>query len=243
MTTEELHYEFRRRWNKNTNAHRRSLTDLELDQLYNNVVSDYVDIFATGKNPKRYDVGFEVTQQMIDMVSTLVVSYPEIDELTPESIDGNIYKVDLSSLEIPYRHYITSAINDANCGLVDVNIEQHHDLSTIRLDFHRKANKRWKRIPGLIRNKVLYLYTDGLFSMDGLQLTYIKEPDKMCLGTYTVAPTVEEPNPTDIKPQSDIDIEDNFHHILVTMAVQEAARIYADQFQLVANTNKLSDIT
>lgn len=243
MTTEELHYEFRRRWDKNSNQHRRYLTDVEVDQLFNNVSSDYVDIFATGKNPKNYNVGFEVTQQMIDMVSSLVRSYPEQPALVPFSLDGDVYSVDFRLLDDTYRHHISSVAIDSDCGRVNINIEQHHDLNTIRTDFHRKANKKWKRIPASIRNRILYLYTGGLFNISGVQITYVKEPDEICLGTYTVAPTVVEPNPILIKPASSTDIDENFHHILVTMAVQEAARIYGDQFQVAVQSNKLTELT
>lgn len=243
MTIEELHFEFRRRWDKNSNNHRRYLTDLEVDQLYNNVISDYVDMFGTGKNIKRYDVGFEVTQQMIDMISPLVIGYPE-ESLLSLSNQNGILIGNLDSLSKPYRHYVTSFLQDKYCGLVDVNIEQHHDLSTIRLDYHRKASKMWKRVPATIRNNKIYLYSDGLFTgVQGLQITYIKDPVEVCLGTYTISPTIENPNPSVIKPQSETDIDPSFHHILVTMAVQEAARIYADQFQLVTQDNKLNDIT
>ena len=242
MTTEGLHYEFKRRWDKNDNNHRRGWTDIQIDQLFNNVSSDYVDLFAVGRNPKNYNVGFEVTGQMIDMVSTLVRSYPEQPELAATSIDDDIYVVDFEGLAEPYRHYKTAILRDKYCGLVEVNIEQHHDLSTIRLDYHRKASKRWKRVPATIRNNKLYLYTDGQFTIEGVQITYIKEPNPICLGTYTIEPTVDEPNPTVLKDYSETDISENFHHILVTMAVQEAARIYSDQFQLVAQTNKLGNI-
>lgn len=243
MTTEGLHYEFRRRWDKNSNQHQRYLTDLEVDQLFNNVISDYVDLFATGRNIKKYDVGFEVTQQMTDMVSTLVRSYPEQPEITPTNLDGDVYSVDFSSLVVPYRHFISGFLRDADCGLIEINIEQHSNIGTVRLDYHRMANKRWKRVPALIRNKTLYLYTNGVFTnIAGVQLSYIKEPEPICLGTYTIEPTVEAPNPTLIKAASDTDIDQNFHHILVTMAVQEAARIYSDQFQLIAQDNKLNNL-
>ncbi len=243
MTTEELHYEFRRRWDKNSNQHRRYLTDVEVDQLLNNVSSDYVDIFATGKNPRNYNVGFEVTQQMIDMVSSLVRSYPEQPLLIPTSLDGDVYSVDFRELDDNYRHHISSVAIDSDCGKVYINIEQHHNLNTIKADYHRQANKRWRRIPATIRDKKMFLYTGGLFNLSGIQVTYVKEPDKICLGTYTIPPTVDDPNPVILKDYSETDIDGNFHHILITMAVQEAARIYGDQFQVAVQSNKLTELT
>jgi hypothetical protein len=73
MTTEELHIEFKRRWNKLSNSHNKYWTDFEIDELLNHASSIYVDIFATGRNPKQYDIGFEITQQMIDMVFYLSI--------------------------------------------------------------------------------------------------------------------------------------------------------------------------
>lgn len=241
MTTEELHFEFRRRWDKNSNNHRRYLTDLEVDQLYNNVSSDFVDLFATGRNPKKYNLGFEITGAMVDLVSTLVRSYPEQPEISATSLDGDVYVVDFSDLDESYRLFKTAMLRDVSCGLVEINLEQHHDLGTIRLDHHRKASKRWKRVPATIRDRKMYLYTDGLFDIGGVQVTYIKEPNPVCLGTYTISPTVDNPNPTLIKPASSTDIDPNYHHILVSMAVQEAARMYGDQFQLVAQQQKIFD--
>lgn len=243
MTTEELHFEFKRRWDKNSNQHRRYLTDVEIDQLYNNVSSDYVDLFATGRNPKRYNVGFEVTQKMIDMVSSLVRGYPEQPELSATSLDDDIYMVDFEELDEAYRHHVSSMLRDTACGLININIERHADIDKIRLDYHRQATRRWKRVPATIRDNKLYLYTGGLFTIGGIQVTYVKEPNHVCLGTYTIAPTVDEPNPILLKDYSETDISPNFHHILVTMAVQEAARIYNDQFQVAVQENKLFDIT
>lgn len=243
MTTEELHYEFRRYWNKNSNSHRKSFTDLEVDQLLNVVSRDYVDIFGTGKNPKRYDVGFEVNQQMIDLISTLVVGYPEEPEASLTSLADNIYSLDFADLTKVYRHYVSSLVKDKNCGLIDVSIEQHGDMATVKYDYHRSANKRFKRIPATIRNKKLFLYANSDFDLTGIQITYIKSPDEICLGTYGYAPTVADPSPVGTKPASSTDIDENYHDILVNMAVQEAARIYGDVQQLQIRDNKLTDIT
>ena len=50
MNIEELHYELERRWNKNSNNHRKYLTDLEKDQVLNTAIKEYVDIFFHGRN-------------------------------------------------------------------------------------------------------------------------------------------------------------------------------------------------
>jgi hypothetical protein len=131
--------------------------------------------------------------------STLVYSYPEQPILSLTTSDNVIYVADFNNLNLPYRHFVTAYMADRDCGDVKVNLEQHHDMVTIQTDFHRKANKVWKNVPATIRNKKLNLYTNGIFNPIGVKITYIKQPNEICLGTYTVSPTIDNQTPTQIK--------------------------------------------
>lgn len=238
MKVEELHYEFKRRWDKQANNHRKGFTDVEIDQTLNTAINEYVYMFGTGKNPRRYDVGFEFDQQMIDMLQTLVVSYPEITSINTVEVDDNLSYVKLPS---NYRYFV-SAFAQTQCGDVSTTIEQHGDLSSVLKNYHRKANAKFKTLPATIRNNRLYLYHSGVFDISGLKLTYIKDPAKVCIGTYTEIPTQDNPNPP-IKPKQECDLPDDYHDIIVDIAVQETSRIYLDTNRYQLGKDKLNDIT
>lgn len=81
MTIERLHQEIKFRWNKMNSNHKKDFFPELLDDAINKTIEDYVEIFYSGANPKHYNFGFEVNQQMIDMLRTLVVpekTYPAL---------------------------------------------------------------------------------------------------------------------------------------------------------------------
>jgi hypothetical protein len=245
MLIEEMHYELERRWNMNSNNNRKSLTDLEKDRALNVAIGEYTYIFATGKNPKNYTVGFEVTSQMTDMVSTLVLSYPEEPLLALQGTgDNSIGFVSFSDLTRPYRFFVAAQLEDFCGKLVKVNIEQHGSMPAIANDFHRKASKLWKHVPGSIRDQKLYIYHDGVFGEPaGVRMTYIRRPAEVCIGTYTVAPTTEQPDPVALKPKQECDLPEDYHDIIVSMAMQELSRIYSDMPRYQLTADNLNSIT
>jgi hypothetical protein len=243
MLIEEMHYELERRWNMNSNNNRKSLTDLEKDRALNVAIGEYTYIFATGKNPKNYTVGFEVTSQMTDMVSTLVLGYPEEPLLELEG-DSGISWASFSSLSRPYRFFVGAQLQDSCGNLIKVNIEQHSSIPAISNDFHRKASKMWKHVPGVIRDQKLYLYHDDVFgSLEGVRVSYIRKPAEVCIGTYTVAPTTEQPDPVAIKPKQECDLPEDFHDIIISMAMQELSRIYTDMPRYQLTADNLNTVT
>lgn len=238
MSIEELHYEFKRRWDKQANNHRKGFTDLEVDQVLNSAINEYVYIYGTGRNPKNYN-GLEVNQQMIDMLSTLVMSYPEVSPLPVSSEDSSI-----SSSQLPenYRYFITGKVETKECGLVGITVEQHGDLNSILTNYHRKANKLFKNIPVTIRDKKLYLYHNGIFTPESLRITYVRKPSVVCIGTYTEIPTEINPNPA-LKDRIDCDLPEDYHDIVLDIAVQEVSRIYLDTARYTLGQNKLNNVT
>jgi len=239
LKIEELHYEFKRRWDKQANNNRKGFTDVEIDQTLNSAINEYAYIFGTGKNAKRYDVGFEVDQQMIDMLQTLVVSFPEYPVIPATNVDDNI-----SSVELPdnYRYFISAFAVDPKCGDVGITIEQHGDLSSVLKNYHRKANAKFRNLPATIRGNKIYLYHNGVFNPEALKITYIKDPAKVCIGTYTEIPTQENPNPP-TKPKQECDIPSDYHDIIIDIAVQETSRIYLDANRYQLGKDKINDIT
>lgn len=242
MKLERIHWRLEQEWNKNSNNHRRYLSDLEKDEIINSSIFDYVEMFLHGHNPKGFDIGFEVTQQMIDMLDTLVVSYPEEPELIPSNLEEDFYRFNFSNTTKPYKSFVRGSIRIKDCNFtLSVNPEQHGDMGKILESYHRRPSKRWKNVPGVLEADSLIVNMGDLVPL-GLRLTYIKKPARVALGTYTDVPTVDNPNPATLNKQ-ECDLPEDYHDLLVRIAVQNLHRIYINPQGEILFDKKIKELT
>lgn len=241
IKVEELHSKFEMAYNRQANNQRRYLNDVEKDELLNYAVFEYVELFTTGVNKNNWNIGFEVTQQRIDMLEPLVKSYPEEPSLNLSVING-IYIADLTKTAFPLKSFHGAYISISECtDRINVDIDQHQDLNTARQNTHRKSSRAWKRCIGTIRNKKLFLYPDGTMTPLRAFLTYIKQPDKIALGTYPALQDKDIPNAQNLT-KTDSDLPAQYIDIVVAIAVQEAHRRFSNYNDLQVNSQKITSI-
>ncbi len=241
IKVEELHSKFEMAYNRQANNQRRYLNDVEKDELLNYAVFEYVELFTTGVNKNNWNIGFEVTQQRIDMLEPLVKSYPEEPSLNLSVIDG-IYIADLTKTAFPLKSFHGAYISISECtDRINVDIDQHQDLNTARQNTHRKSSRAWKRCIGTIRNKKLFLYPDGTMTPLRAFLTYIKQPDRIALGTYPALQDKDIPNAQNLT-KTDSDLPAQYIDIVVAIAVQEAHRRFSNYNDLQVNSQKINTI-
>ena len=235
-----LHFKLEQGYNKLSNNHQKYLTDVEKDEVLNTAIFEYLEIFIHGRNPKNFNIGFEVTQQRIDMLHTLVVSYPEFPKQGLTLLDDKIFYYEFPQ---DYRSYRSARVFEAECDIAyDVNIEQHGDLATSRRSFHKRTSKRFQYIIGTIRNNILYLYAEDELSPSKLELTYIRKPSKVCKGTYPSLENRNAANPP-FQLKQDCDLPEEYVDIIVSIAVQELARRFSDGNTKNIQTDKLINLT
>jgi hypothetical protein len=235
-----LHFKLEQGYNKLSNNHQKYLTDVEKDEVLNTAIFEYLEIFIHGRNPKNFNIGFEVTQQRIDMLHTLVVSYPEFPRQDLTLFDDKVYYYEFPQ---DYRSYRSARVFETRCDIAyDVNIEQHGDLVTARRSFHRKTSKRFQYITATIRNNRLYLYAEDELFPNKLELTYIRKPAKVCKGTYPSLENRNAANPPLLLPQ-DCDLPEEYVDIIISIAVQELARRFSDGNTKNIQTDKLINLT
>lgn len=235
-----LHFKLEQGYNKLSNNHQKYLTDVEKDEVLNTAIFEYLEIFIHGRNPKNFNIGFEVTQQRIDMLHTLVVSYPEFPKQELTLLDDKIFYYEFPQ---DYRSYRSARVFEVQCDIAyDVNIEQHGDLATTRRSFHRRTSKRFQYIIGTIRNNRLYLYPEDELTPSKLELTYIKKPAKVCKGTYPSLENRNRDNPP-LQLKQDCDLPEEYVDIIVSIAVQELARRFSDGNTKNIQTDKLINLT
>lgn len=229
-----LHIKFKQDLNKLDSNHKKDFPPAFIDDFLYEAALDYVDIVATGDLKRAHKYGFEVTQQRIDMLSTLVIDIANSDDapLVPISstteFGFNKYEFNLGSAIDPYMH-LARSYAVTGCGNIGIQLEQHGDLNTILMDSYRQPSAKWKRALGVIKkssnsaSSSLYVYLD--IDIEGINGQYIKRPVKPFFGGYD---TLEYLNgdasfPNSLSPSIDTDIPESYCNLLVSIAVQNVS--------------------
>lgn len=243
MQIELLHHKLEQVWNKLSNNHVKYLTDIDKDEVLNAAIFEYVEMFSNGKNLRGYDIGFEVTEQRIEMLKTLVVSFPEQELLNCSKVGENIYAIDLTKTRYPFRSFRRGSLNVKECSsIVYMNVEQHHDLDDVLLNTHRRSSLNFQRAVVTLRGDKIYIYTSGEFEPLTADITYIRKPATVCIGTY---PAIENRNNplAPNKAKVDCDLPDDYADILIAIAKGELDRRYGDINGKNLQTEKIVSLT
>lgn len=245
MTIDRLRTEIKLRWNKLNSNHKQDFPDAYLDDIINNATHEYVEMFYSGNNPNKFDVGFEVTQQRTDMLSTLVVPHKAA---TGVLVSTGIYKVDLNALTPKYRHFLRGKVNATNCGSsvsIPIDLIRHNDFDYKIKDENTKPSLKWRRCLGLIKQDGLYLYTANEFPATSVELEYLKQPVKVFSSTYNSLEYING-DLTAYKtgdPKVTSDLPDTYHTLLVDLAVQLIGRYLQDDKTIILAENFINKTT
>jgi hypothetical protein len=144
--------------------------------------------------------GFEYDQEARDNLSALYVRSPQdqvaLVPTTSGSKYGVVYQVKLTNLTYPYIHLIgatakiTSTCGSKYCGLTEIN---RNELDTVLVDPNKKSDYKWGKVicdigkdsstelglPGSI-----YIYSCDDFTVDEVQVDYLKLPREVYYGGY-----------------------------------------------------------
>jgi hypothetical protein len=234
MTIERLHQEIKFRWNKLNSNHKKDFPAAYLDDALNKASDDFVEIFYSGNNSKQYKFGFEVNQQRIDMLQTLVV--PEIT-YSAILIDTNRYQIDLTTFNPKYRHFLRAYVNPVECltKRIPVTITRLNDLDVKLVDSNTQPSLKWNRCLGSIKSNNLELYTKD-YTITECKIEYLTNPRKVFYGGYNSLEFIKG----DVlayqiaSPKVTSDLPEQYHDLLVDMTVQYISATLEDvnKFQL-----------
>lgn len=238
-----MHSEVKLRYNKLNSNHKNDLPTAFIDDFINDAQDEFLHICYSGNNSRRFKIGFEVTQQRIDMLSSLVI--PE-EDITVTLFKPNIYKVSLANLSKTYRHHVKVSAT-TSCGKIECTLIKHEDLDPELRNENTKPSAIWKRCIGVeasdgSNNQCLYLYTGGQFTITGVTISYIKEPAKVYYGGYdTLEYTfgdLTSPNTGD--PVINSEFPKISHSSIVEIAVQLIARSLEDTQGIQITDDKIT---
>lgn len=234
MTIERLHQEIKFRWNKLNSNHKKDFPGAYIDDAINKASEDYVEIFYSGNNSKQYKFGFEVTQQRIDMLQTLV---------TPETaypttlIELDKYTIDLSAFDPKYRHFLKAYVIPVECSTkkIPVTIIRLNDLDVKLVDSNTRPSLSWNRCLGSIKSNTLELYTKD-YTITECKIEYLTNPQKVFSGGYDSLEFINGDTTAyqSASPKVTSDLPEQYHDLLVDMTVQYMSAVLEDtnKFQL-----------
>lgn len=244
MSVLKIVWLFKERYNKNDSNHYRDLTPIQIDQFINNGSFIFLE----------QNVFPEMHQQKFDMVSNLIVTQPEQPAITPLTSENNVYEFPLSELKYPYLHY-KRAYARTNCGTYQVEIVGQGRLNDILKDEFQRPSKKWRRLIGSFaknssdNTKSLYIYSEEGFEVNELLIEYVRQPKEFFSGGYNSIEFIECQRASGencnqyynaASPVQDLEIDPDYHTLIVDYAVKEAARVLKDGDALNLKQDKIN---
>jgi len=232
MNIKEMHYDFKRKFNKVDSQQNRNFLVPEIDQYLN----EAEDIFKkTIAQPRfRTKLGFESSQRSIDDIRSIVVTdcYDIEDDL-------------LYILTDDYQYFIRGRVTIGREGCTDrvvpLRIMEHDD--EFEEDVYTKSSFEWKRMNGLFNSDGIQLHTDGTFTINTVCVTYIRKTQFMHNAEAFRTGGYALPSGVALTGFSDCELPENTHREIVDIAVMLAAgEVQASDFQLKLNKLNLDQI-
>lgn len=225
MTIEEMHYDFKMKFNKIDSQQYRNLRIPEIDWLLNEAQEILVKNIAFPRVINH--LGFETTQRTIDDIRTIVI----------EDISLNKIR-DTTVFELPedYMFYVSAkaVLNKPECGTKEVQIiiRQHDDkFQESPFDI---SSFEWGDINATFDSRGIRIYTDETFNIEELKLTYIKKPAYIHNAVnFLPATQYSLPNGDLLTGKQDSELPIQMHREIVDIAVLLASNnLDSQNFQL-----------
>ncbi len=250
MNIQRMHSEIKLRYNKFNTNQKPDLPTAFIDDFINDAQDDFLHICYSGNNYKRYKLGFEVTQQRIDMLSSMVIA--EEDSAFVSLIKPGIYKFNLTSLDHPYRHHVAVHVT-TSCGRIECIPVRHQDLDSDLRNENTKPSAVWRRClfvqasdgnGTFTKDSALYFYTGGEFTISSVTISYIKEPPKVFYGGYNTLEFIlgDTQKPGIGDPPQNCEFPEISHSSIVEIAVQSIARTLEDTQGIQITEDKINRI-
>ena len=241
MLIDEMHYRFNLEVDRLASQDRPDFLPEEIDDYLNRGIIIFVLDRYDMENPKKH--GFETSQERISNLMNLHIKSPELQpQLSPSDLGDGLYEVQLSNLDYRYL-FLTSAkikIRKGECvKTIDHTQWQIDDRKTTFSD----ASFTWSRVLANFgkatsapteNREIPSLYFDvrdkvgtPQYTIDGVCISYIKYPDRVCLGTYK---HIDDKGPDPLTALTNCDIDDIFHNEIIRIASKLAFKDMQDQF-------------
>ena len=232
MNIREMHYDFKKKFNKIDSQKNRNLLVPEIDWTLNEAISLFIKWIAQPR--VRTQLGFELSHATTEDVRTLVVT---------QSIVPNVNKAVVLPANYKYFVRARAVLSKSTCTAKDaiVVIQQHDD--TFEESAFYTSSFEWREVNAVFNSQGLQFFTDDTFKIDEVYLTYIRKhvyvhnAQDFGTGTYTL------PSGVALTGAVDCELPEHTHREIVDIAVMLAAgEIQTSDFQLRLGKLQLNQI-
>jgi len=165
MTTKEMHYDFKQKFNKIDSQKNKGLLVPEIDWLLNEAIELFIKRVAQPK--VNNGLGFETTQRIVEDIKTLVVGGTWI------TVTNNII-----ALPTNYLYFVRGRLKLSKgvCKNKEavLYLREHNDLFE-ESQFYNSSFE-WREINGVYETEGIQCYTDNTFTINEAKLSYIRKP-------------------------------------------------------------------
>lgn len=210
MTIQEAIYDFKIKSDKVDTLQKRNFSLAEIDWLLGE--AQWVWLKTNYGLTNKTKTGFEGTEHRIQDLKNLHIKSPTDIQpsLIPKDLGNGVYEVDTAILS--FEHLFTTRarakITKNNCSkFANITVTQTDDLNSALVDPFNSPNFNFGTVLGVYGKSTsgnvtsvnlngsgsLFLYTDGTFTIDLVDIDYIKYPNRVWSGTYDIT--------SDLKPK------------------------------------------
>ena len=212
MTTREMHYDFKKKFNKIDSQKNKNLLVPEIDWLLNEAAELFVKKVAQPKVDN--GLGFEMSQRIVEDIKSLVVG----GTWTP--VINNVI-----ALPPNYLYFVRCRVklSKGSCKGKEavLYIREHNDLFE-ESQFYN-ASFEWREVNGIYESQGIQSFTDGTFTIDEAKLSYIRKMAYMHNAQDFGTGSYNHPSGVTLTGTVNCDLPDHTHREVVDIAVMLAA--------------------
>jgi hypothetical protein len=233
MTAKEMHYDFKRKFNKVDSQNNRNFLVPEIDSLLNEAEEIFIKLIAEPRT--KNNLGFETSQRSTDDIRTIVISNSIVPNPTSK----------IALLPGNYRYYVagSSTISKGKCNNVPakLNIIQHDDDSED--SSFDKSSFEWGEVNAVFNSDGLKVFTDGTFTVNNVNITYIRKTNYIHNAEDFRVGGYISPSGVALTGSVNCELPDPTHREIVDIAVMLASsETQSSDYQVKLNKLNLNQI-
>lgn len=212
MTVREMHYDFKKKFNKIDSQKNKNLLVPEIDWLLNEAAELFVKRVAQPK--VNNGLGFETTPRIVEDIKSIVVGG------TWTVVTNNVITLPANYLYFVRCRLKLSKNNCKNKEAV-LYVREHSDLFE-ESEFYNSSFE-WREINGFYESQGIQCFTDGTFIIEEAKLSYIRKMTYMHNAQDFGAGSYNHPSGVTLTGAVNCDLPEHTHREIVDIAVMLAA--------------------
>ena len=212
MLTREMHYDFKRKFNKVDSQKNKNFLVPEIDWFLNEAAELFVKRVAQPKADN--GLGFEMSQRLIEDIKTIVVG-------------GTWLPVTNNVIALPsnYLYFVRCRVKLSKGKCKDQEgvlfIREHNDLFE-ESQFY-SSSFEWREVNGVYESQGIQSFTDGTFTIDKAKLSYIRKMPYMHNAQDFGTGSYMHPSGVTLTGTVNCDLPEHTHREIVDIAVMLAS--------------------